>query len=114
MEDLIISTLTAFALPIFRQGSLAENAPYPDHFFTFWNNSADGDSFYDNSENSIVWNYDLNFYSIDPNEVSSKLIEAKALLKKAGFIVTGAGHDIASDEPTHTGRGMNILYFQKR
>lgn len=113
MEDLILSILCGLGYPICRQGSLAENAPYPDHFFTFWNNAADGDSFYNNDETAIVWDYDLNFYSIDPNMTSAKLIEAKALLKKAGFIVTGAGHDVASDEPTHTGRGINIFYRQE-
>ena len=45
--------------------------------------------------------------------VATKLLEAKALLKSAGWIVNGAGYDIASDEPTHTGRGLTILYRQE-
>lgn len=114
MVDLLINTLEPLGYPIRRQGSLLEDEPYPDNFFTFWNNSTDGDSFYSNTENSIVWNYSVNFYSIDPVLVDSKLLEAKELLNNAGFNVTGAGHDVLSDEPTHTGRGITVLYTQKQ
>lgn len=114
IEDLIISTLSPLGYPIFRQGSLAEDAPYPEHFFTFYNNAADGDRFYNNSETVIVWDYDLNFYSIDPEKTHSMLLEAKTLLKKVGFTITGAGYDVESDESTHTGRGINIFYVQKQ
>lgn len=114
MVDLLINTLEPLGYPVRRQGSLLEDEPYPDNFFTFWNNSSDGDSFYSNTENSIVWNYSVNFYSIDPVLVDSKLLEAKELLNNAGFNVTGAGHDVLSDEPTHTGRGITVLYTQKQ
>lgn len=114
MVDLLINTLEPLGYPVRRQGSLLEDEPYPDNFFTFWNNSTDGDSFYSNTENSIVWNYSVNFYSIDPALVDSKLLEAKELLNNAGFNVTGAGHDVLSDEPTHTGRGITVLYTQKQ
>lgn len=112
MEDLLISTLEHLGYPVKLQGSLLSDEPYPDHFFTFWNDSADGNSFYDNDEVAIIWQYSLNFYSIDPNLVNSKLLEAKALLKGAGFIVNGAGYSVMSDESTHTGRGITILYRQ--
>ena len=48
MEDLLISTLENLGFPIIRQGSLAEDDEYPQSFFTFWNNSADGQGFYSN------------------------------------------------------------------
>lgn len=120
MEDLLISILGALGYPVRMQGSLLPDESYPDHFFTYWNNAAAGASHYDNDENSILWNYDLNFYSVDPVLVSNmfKIIKdtptAKSLLKEAGFIVSGAGYDVASDEPTHTGRGINILYRQEQ
>ena len=113
MEDLLISTLEQLGYPVRRQGSLLPDERYPDHFFTFWNNSADGSSYYSNTEGAILWLYSLNFYSIDPNMVTAKLLEAKALLKSAGWVVNGAGYDIASDEPTHTGRGIIALYRQE-
>lgn len=114
MEDLLISTLEALGYPVTLQGSLLPNEAYPDHFFTYWNDSADGTGFYSNSEGAILWEYSLNFYSIDAVLVNTKLLEAKALLKEAGFIVSGAGYDVPSDEDTHTGRGISLLYRQKQ
>lgn len=114
MEDLLISTLEALGYPVKLQGSLLPKEPYPDHFFTYWNDSADGASYYSNNEGAISWSYSLNFYSIDPVLVNTKLLEAKKLLKSAGFIVSGAGYDVASDEETHTGRGISLLYRQEQ
>lgn len=114
MDDLIISTLEALGYPVKLQGSILSDEPYPDHFFTYWNDSTDGTSYYSNNEGAILWAYSLNFYSTDTVLVSTKLLEAKALLKSAGFIVSGAGYDVASDEPTHTGRGISLLYRQKQ
>ena len=113
MEDLLISTLESLGYPVRLQGSLLENEPSPDSFFTFWNDSADGSSFYSNDEKAILWSYSLNFYSTDPVLVNTKLIEAKRLLRDAGWIVSGAGYDVPSDEPTHTGRGMSLVYRQR-
>lgn len=112
MEDLLISTLESLGYPVRLQGSLLENEVYPDSFFTFWNDSADGTGFYSNDETAILWSYSLNFYSTDPVLVNTKLIEAKRLLRDAGWIVSGAGYDVPSDEPTHTGRGMSLMYRQ--
>ncbi len=114
MEDLLISTLEALGYPVKLQGSLLPHEHYPDSFFTFWNDSADGTSFYSNTEGAILWTYSLNFYSVDALLVSSKLMEAKKLLNDAGFIASGAGYDVMSDEPTHTGRGMTVLYRQEQ
>lgn len=114
MEDLLISTLDALGYPVMLQGSMSPEAKYPNHFFTFWNDNTDGTSFYSNKEGAIVWQYSLNFYSINPLLVSSKLLDAKTLLKDAGFIVSGAGYSVMSDEPTHTGRGITVTYRQEQ
>lgn len=113
MEDLLISTIESMGYPVRLQGSLLPTESYPDNFFTFWNDSTDGQSFYSNNEGAILWRYSLNFYSIDPLLVNSKLLEAKSLLKSAGFIVSGAGYSVMSDEPTHTGRGITVTYRQE-
>lgn len=113
MEDLLISTLEALGYPVRLQGSLLPDESYPDHFFTFWNDSAETISFYSNDESAILWDYSLNFYSIDPVLTNSVLLEAKKLLRKAGWVVSGAGYDLVSDEPTHTGRGISLLYRQE-
>lgn len=109
MKDLLIETLETFGYPVILQGSLGKDEAYPESFFTFWNNDSYDGSHYDNDARSYVWDFDVNFYSTDPALVNSKLIEAKTKLKQQGFIVPGKGHDVASDEPTHTGRGINVL-----
>ncbi len=113
MEDLLINALESLGYPVRLQGSLLPKEPYPDHFFTYWNDSADGSSFYSNEEGAVVWQYSINFYSVNPLLVNSKLLEAKTLLKGEGFIVSGAGYSVMSDEPTHTGRGMSVTYRQE-
>ena len=112
MEDLLISVLESFGYPVMLQGSLLPDEPYPDHFFTFWNYSSEDSSYYDNKEHSIIYEYSVNFYSIDPALVYSKLREAKKSLKAAGFIVSGDGYSVASDEPTHDGRSIDVTFFK--
>lgn len=109
MKDLLITLLETFGYPVFLQGSLSEDEAYPDSFFTFWNNESYDNNHYDNEAVSYTWNFDVNFYSIDPALVNSMLLQAKILLKQNGFIISGKGYDVMSDEPTHTGRGMNAL-----
>lgn len=113
MVDKLIGTLESKGYPVFLQGSLLPDQPYPDSFFTYWNDDTTGQSFYDNNENRIDWSYSVNFYSTDPNKVNSMLLEIKPLLKEAGFIVTGAGYSVMSDELTHTGRGVSVRYIQE-
>lgn len=113
MVDLLIKTLEPLGFPIKKQGSLNKEEPYPNSFFTFWNNDSFDESYYDNKEHQTVWDFDLNFYSIDPELIEKVLKEAKEKLKGQGFIVSGKGHDVASDEKTHTGRGINVLIIEK-
>lgn len=113
MEDLLIDTLDQFGYPIRRQGSLGVQDQYPDHFFTFWNNDSFDASFYDNERSKTVWDFDLIFYSIDPALTYEMLNQARAALKEKDFIISGQGYDVASDEPTHTGRGMNVKYLRR-
>ena len=113
MEDLLIRLIESLGYPIFRQGSLGADETYPESFFTFWNNLSEGNEFYNNKEHSTIWYFDLNFYSSDPKIINTKLMEAKKILKENNFIVTGKGHDVVSDEPTHTGRGIDIRIIEK-
>lgn len=111
--DNLIDELKSSGYPVIKQGSLLPEDDYPDHFFTYWNNSADGTGFYNNDESGAIWNFSISFYSVDEGLLVSVLLEAKKNLRQAGFIVAGAGHDVASDEATHTGRGMTVLYREK-
>ena len=116
VKMLLINTLnTSFKdYPVYLQGSVSVDAVYPDNFFTYWNNDTSDEEFYDNVENRTDWDFDLNFYSNNPTLVNSVLVTAKAALKAVGFIVDGSGYDVLSDEPTHTGRGINLIYMQRK
>lgn len=117
VKELLISTILPLVdndeSKVILQGSMSDNTIYPDAFFTFWNNDTSDEAFYDNAETQVVWDFDLNYYSNDPASVNSVLLQAKSLLKAVGFISDGSGHDVLSDEPTHTGRGINLLYIEK-
>lgn len=112
MEDNLIELLETFGYPVFRQGSLAEDAPYPPTFFTFWNNTEYEHSSYDNDSKLIVFDFDVNVYADDPNTVYSLLNSARKLLKDNNYQIPDRGHDVGSDTNTHTGRGMNVTYLQ--
>ena len=112
MKTKLIELLETFGYPVMLQGSMRESEKYPDHFFTFWNNETASNSHYDNDATSYVWNFEVNFYSYDPVVVNTKLDEVRRLLKQNGFVVTGKGHDIMSDESTHTCRGITVLYLE--
>lgn len=55
MEDRLIALLSEFGYPVRRQGSLLEDEPYPDAFFTFWQVSGDLNSAYDNLEYATLY-----------------------------------------------------------
>ena len=112
MEDILINLLSSFKYPVIRQGSLAPDAKYPDTFFTFWNNTETEISAYNNQTFTVVYNYDVNVYSNDPEKVYTLLRAARKLLKQNGWQAPERGHDLASDEITHTGRGIEVTYIQ--
>ena len=111
MVDELITTLSALKVPIYRQGSMSADESYPETFITFWNNSSDTHAYYSNDKYGTAWDFDVNVYSSDPSAVYSTLESAIALLEAEGWIISGEGHDVVSDEATHTGRGINALYL---
>lgn len=112
MEDKLIEILETFGYPVLRQGSLASDEDYPENFFTFWNNDSPDHSHYDNAEHGTDWDFDVNFYSTDPEKTYAVLRDARIRLKKEKWIIPGKGHDVGSDEITHTGRGIRVYYLE--
>ncbi len=108
MKDEIVSILEGLKYPVFQQGTMNQEEGYPDSYFTFKNMNTTGDSFYDNEEHKIVWLFIVAFYSNNPKLVNTELLKAKSKLKEKGFIVSGKGYDVESDEPTQTGRGIAV------
>lgn len=111
MEEKLIELLEEFAFPVIRQGSLTESDEYPPTFFTFWNNEESEAAAYDNQTYSTIYSFDVNIYSNNPDNVYRYLREARKLLKNNGWQTPDGGHDIASDEETHIGRGITVTYI---
>lgn len=111
MEDELITLLESLGYGAYRQGSFDEDKKYPESFFTFWNTSSDDHAHYDNKDYKADWEFDVNFYSVDPVLTYSVLAEARILLKENKWTVPTRGYDVYSDENTHTGRGMHVIYL---
>lgn len=97
---------------VFLQGSLNPNDPYPDSFFTFWNDESDGVMHYDNDARACVWAFTVYFYSNDPELVNTVLLQLRAELRRNGWFVPTFGYDVMTDVITHTGRALDVLYEQ--
>lgn len=111
MEDSLIEILESFGYPVYRQGSMSDDAVYPETFLTYWNNGSPNHSHYDNDEYGTAWDYNIYVYSSDPELVYSVLMQARKALKEAGWVTPSKGFDVASDEASHTGRGLEIFYL---
>jgi len=112
MEDELITILETLKVPVFRQGSMSDDESYPAAFITFWNNDSPDHSHYDNTEYGTAWDFTIYVYSSDPDQCYSLLADARTALKAAGWICTGKGFAVASDEQTHIGRGLNIFKLE--
>jgi hypothetical protein len=112
MVERLIGILAALGYPVYRQGSLTE--AYPATFITFWNPGTEGTAYYDNSAGAVIWDFIVSLYSTDPALVEAKLAEAADKLREAGFIASGKGFDVASDEVTHTGRAIDIQFIERK
>lgn len=111
MKNELITLLESLGYPVYLQGSVSET--YPHSFFTFWNTSADDGSHYDNRTINFVWQFTVNFYSVDPRLVNTVLFDAKILLQKQGWIIQGKGSDVPSDDPDYTGREIIVQKIEK-
>lgn len=112
MKAALIELLETFNYPVFLQGSLNPEEPYPDSFFTFWNFNNDDTAFYDNDTHREVWGFWVYFYSISPAFVESIPEQARQILKNNGFILQGKATDISVDRPTHTGAMFTTYKFE--
>ena len=108
----MIDLLETFEYPVYRQGSFSEEQEYPEHFFTFWNNRSPDHAHYSNRSYGTEWDFDVFFYSVDPELTYSVLSSARDLLKFNNWIVPSNGYDVNSDQPSHFGRGIQILFLE--
>lgn len=108
-EDVLIKELSYFGYPVRRQGSLLADESYPEFFFTFWNNSSNGEMFYDNDSHVTEYSFNVFLYGTD-SRIYEIIRNAMTRLKCVGFILTSGDFDVPTDEPTHDGRGFRVIY----
>lgn len=110
MKEKLIEILSKFGYPVFLQGSLNPNIPYPDSFFTFWVFQADEITHYNNNPVCCDWGFWVYFYSNDPVKVETVPLLAKTDLRANGFVFEGKPVDAKSDIETHTGTRLTCYY----
>lgn len=98
-------------VPIYRQGSLAENEEYPDATFcTYWMRADDLEDWYDNKPRKREISCDINIYSNDYDTMSQKIQKIRDDCIE-NDIVTSSIHDLASDDANYTGQGITVTVF---
>lgn len=112
MKDELLEIIERFGYPIYLQGSMSEDEEYPKSFFTYFNFQTEEMLEYDNDASAIYWMFVVAFYSDEPELVNTKLVELRRALKDEGWFVNGVGNDVKSDEPTHTGRALEVYKLQ--
>lgn len=112
MEQALIDILKSFEYPVFRQGSLGNKTPYPPTFVTFWCNDTPDHAHYDNAEYGTSWDFGVYIYSSDAKCCYDLTSDIRTALKAAGWVVPSKGFDVASDEASHIGRGLECYYLE--
>jgi hypothetical protein len=115
MREQFITLLQTFGLPIFLQGSLNKNSAYPSSFFTYWNDTTEDNAHYDNDAIAFNWQFTIYYYTQNENaaQMDGVFLQIRNLFKQNGWIMTGVGYDVPSDEPTHVGRAIDVYYIQR-
>lgn len=111
MVDELIELLESLGYTVYRQGSLA-GVEYPDTFFTFWENDSPDHAHYDNQSYGTAYDFSVYVYSVDADLAYSLTEEARDILKVNGWVVPSKGYDVASDDNTHIGRGLQVYYLK--
>ena len=112
MDIALETILKGLGYPVYRQGSMSADAKYPETFLTYWNNASPDHSHYDNDNFGTAWDFNIFVYSSDPDKTYEVLQQARTALKSAGWVCPSKGFDVASDEATHTGRGLEVFYLE--
>lgn len=113
MWKLLEEIFEDLGLPYFRQGSLAEDAPYPSpSFYTFWNLREQFVTDYDNKPHMKIYAWAIYSYTNDPKCIYSLLDEFVLRAIEKGFII-GERNDAESDLPNYYGRYLMITYIEE-
>lgn len=108
MNTELCAILKSIGFPVFLQGSLTAADEYPAAFFTYWCFEAPEGAHYDNRPHSAAWGYWVYAYADDPETVDAMADQARDKLRAAGWVINGRPIDANSDEPSHTGKMLEV------
>ena len=109
----VYNLLTSLNLPVFIQGDMPEDMPYPDTFITYlWYTSADIWRF-DNRAIATDYTVQINIYSRFPDQIDITLEKLIDTLLASGYSKSDCGRMIPSDEATHLGWTIDVNYIVK-
>ena len=95
-------------LPIYRQGSVSPDEPYPTEFWTFWE-PENIEQHYDNKAAYNIRCFSICFYSAFPETARNTVQDLRKKLKNMGIASTPP-EDTASDEISHIGLAIDVFY----
>lgn len=113
MNTELCEILKSIGYPVFLQGSLTAADEYPAAFFTYWCFEAPESAFYDNQPHSAAWGYWVYAYADTPETVDVMADQAREKLRAAGWTMNGRPIDANSDEPTHTGKMLEVYKIER-
>lgn len=114
MPDGLIELLESTGHEVFLKGTLVETEELPESFFTFWNTRTSRSHFYNNQPFVIEYDYEITFYSTDPELVNSILMELTKTLTEHSFVIGSIGVDSFTGDVTYTGRTMTVTYIWRK
>lgn len=111
IKDTLISILERFCPDeVYLQGTLNPDETYAASFITYYITDSEFNEHYDDVAGRTDWDVSVMYYSNDPLKVQSIPPLIIRALRDEGFIPKGAGHDLISDDKSHTGWAMDFVY----
>lgn len=114
MDDLLISLLETLADDVIKQGTLDVEEYPPNTFFTYFNWQNPRDKYYDNKHRSVVYYYQIQFYSKDIKVVDDILVRTIELLESNGFNIEEEPIDSYSDLQNYTCKSFEVNIEKRR
>ena len=107
----IFKLLNSLNYPVFMQGSMSTDFPYPDRFITYyWFSSADIWRF-NNEATATTYTCQVTIYAALPSLMDEVLAKVIDLLLKNGYTKSDGGRMVPSDEPSHIGWSIDFNYI---
>lgn len=110
IEQKIIDDLAALDLPIFEQGTWT-GGELPDEFLTYFIADSYDTAHYDNLPAQIEFQVQLNFYTLNPENIKTTRAEISKMLLRKGWMRDGLGTSGSFEDKTTFTAWHMVFYF---